>query len=157
MAFEFNINLTLKFELYSSITHHTRWAKCKLTLHGTPPASLSPYRKQWCPEFPYWLPLLTFWDNNAIERWINKKHNPVSNGRIRDCTYNVLDAKFVSSCLSLPSRAKPRFSRLFARNGVRVYTLQNVALGATISLEHGKKQRIIRQMSRCFLIRKHIV
>lgn len=138
-------NLIVKFELYSSITHHTRWAK--LTLHGTPPASLSLYKKQWCPEFPYWLPLLTFWDNNAIERWINKhikKHNLLSNGRIRECPYNVLDAKFVSSCLSLPSKAKPRFSRLFARNGVRVYTLQNVALGATISLEHGTKQRVIR-------------
>ncbi len=73
--------------------------------------------------------------------------------QMRDCTYNVLEAKFVSSCLSLPSRAKPRFSRLFTRKGVRVYTLQNVELGATKSLEHDTKQRAIIQMSTCVLIR----
>ncbi len=69
--------------------------------------------------------------------------------QMKDCTYNVLEAKFVSSCLSLPSRAKPRFSWLFARNGVRVYTLQNVALGATKSLEYDTKQRAI---IRCQLV-----
>ena len=39
-------------------------------------------------------------------------------------TYIVEEARFVSSCLSLPSSASPRLSRLLARSGVRWYTLQ---------------------------------
>lgn len=34
--------------------------------------------------------------------------------------HSVLEAKLVSSCLSLPSSASPRFSRLLARKGVKV-------------------------------------
>ena len=34
--------------------------------------------------------------------------------------HRVLEARFVSSCLSFPSRARPRFSRLLARKGVSV-------------------------------------
>lgn len=49
-------------------------------------------------------------------------------------THSVLEAKLVSSCLSLPSRARPRLSRLLARNGVTVKTLQKVELGGTTSL-----------------------
>lgn len=56
-------------------------------------------------------------------------------------TYSVLDAKLVSSCFSLPSSARPRFSRLLARNGVSVKTLQKVELGATRSLQTGVKER----------------
>lgn len=43
--------------------------------------------------------------------------------RVRDLeasSYRVLEARFVSSCLSFPSRASPRFSLLFARKGVSV-------------------------------------
>lgn len=43
--------------------------------------------------------------------------------------YIVDDAKFVSSCLSLPSKAKPRLSLLLANRGVNVYTLDIVELG----------------------------
>lgn len=50
-------------------------------------------------------------------------------------TNMVLEARLVSSCLSLPSRARPRFSRLLFRVGVRVYTLQNVELDDTWSLK----------------------
>lgn len=49
-------------------------------------------------------------------------------------THSVLEAKLVSSCLSFPSRARPRLSRLLARNGVTVKTLQKVELGGTTSL-----------------------
>jgi len=35
-------------------------------------------------------------------------------------TYMVDDAKLVSSCFNLPSRARPRLSRLFDSNGVNV-------------------------------------
>lgn len=55
-------------------------------------------------------------------------------------TYSVLDAKLVSSCFSLPSSARPRFSRLLARNGVSVKTLQKVELGATRSLQTGDEK-----------------
>jgi hypothetical protein len=41
----------------------------------------------------------------------------------------VDEAKFVSSCLSLPSKARPRLSLLLAKSGVRVYTLDIVELG----------------------------
>lgn len=41
----------------------------------------------------------------------------------------------MSSCFSFPSSARPRFSRLLARNGVSVKTLQKVELGATTSLQ----------------------
>lgn len=46
----------------------------------------------------------------------------------------VLEARLVSSCFSLPSRARPLFSRLLFSVGVRVYTLQKVELGDTWSL-----------------------
>lgn len=52
----------------------------------------------------------------------------------------VLDARLVSSCLSFPSRARPRFSRLLLSRGVMVYTLQNVELGDTWSLGDGDKR-----------------
>lgn len=50
-------------------------------------------------------------------------------------THSVLEARLVSSCFSFPSSARPRFSRLLARNGVSVKTLQKVELGATTSLQ----------------------
>lgn len=43
----------------------------------------------------------------------------------------VLEARLVSSCLSLPSSARPLFSRLLLSVGVSVYTLQNVELDDT--------------------------
>lgn len=52
----------------------------------------------------------------------------------------VLEARLVSSCLSFPSRARPRFSRLSLSSGVTVYTLQNVELGDTWSLGGGDKR-----------------
>lgn len=54
---------------------------------------------------------------------------------IRPHPHMVLEARLVSSCLSFPSRARPRFSRLSLSSGVTVYTLQNVELGDTWSLE----------------------
>lgn len=39
-------------------------------------------------------------------------------------THIVDDARLVSSCFSLPSRARPRLSRLLVSSGVIVYTLQ---------------------------------
>lgn len=48
--------------------------------------------------------------------------------------YIVLEAKLVSSCFSLPSRAKPLFALLLPSRGVRVYTWQEVELGETWSL-----------------------
>lgn len=47
-------------------------------------------------------------------------------------TYSVLDARFVSSCLSWPSSARPHLSLLFANSGVSVNTLDNVKPGATL-------------------------
>lgn len=41
-------------------------------------------------------------------------------GRSGGWAHSVLEARLVSSCLSLPSSASPRFSRLLARKGVRV-------------------------------------
>lgn len=49
-----------------------------------------------------------------------------------DITYNVLDAKFVSSCFNWPSNAKPHLSLLFASNGVSSNTLDNVKPGWTV-------------------------
>lgn len=46
-------------------------------------------------------------------------------------TYNVLDARFVSSCFSCPSRASPHLSLLLASNGVSWNTLDRVKPGAT--------------------------
>lgn len=46
-------------------------------------------------------------------------------------TYNVLDAKLVSSCFNCPSKASPHLSLLLASNGVSVNTLDNVKPGAT--------------------------
>lgn len=56
---------------------------------------------------------------------------------VRNCAsarYMVDEAKLVSSCLSLPSRARPLFSRFLSSVGVRVYTLQKVELDDTWSL-----------------------
>lgn len=50
-------------------------------------------------------------------------------------SYMVVEARLVSSCLSLPSRARPRFSRLAASVGVMEYVLEKVELAATVSLE----------------------
>lgn len=58
-------------------------------------------------------------------------------------TYNVLDARLVSSCFNLPSSARPRFSRLLARYGVSVKTLQKVELGATRSLQTGGDREVV--------------
>lgn len=44
-------------------------------------------------------------------------------------TYNVLDAKLVSSCFNCPSKARPHLSLLLARRGVSVNTLLNVNPG----------------------------
>jgi hypothetical protein len=52
-------------------------------------------------------------------------------------SHMVLEARLVSSCLSCPSKARPRFSRLSLSSGVMVYTLQNVELGDTWSLGGG--------------------
>lgn len=49
-------------------------------------------------------------------------------------SYMVDEARLVSSCLSLPSRARPLFSRFLSSVGVRVYTLQKVELDDTWSL-----------------------
>lgn len=57
----------------------------------------------------------------------------------------MLDAKLVSSCFSLPSSARPRFSRLLAKNGVSVNTLQKVELGATRSLETGGEREMVAE------------
>lgn len=48
--------------------------------------------------------------------------------------YMVVEARLVSSCLSLPSRARPRFSRLAESMGVTEYVLEKVELAATFSL-----------------------
>lgn len=53
----------------------------------------------------------------------------------------VLEAKLVSSCFSCPSRARPLFSLLLLSVGVSVYTLQNVELGDTWSLQMAKKKK----------------
>lgn len=50
-------------------------------------------------------------------------------------SYMVVEARLVSSCLSLPSRARPRFSRLAESVGVMEYILEKVELAATVSLE----------------------
>lgn len=46
-------------------------------------------------------------------------------------TYNVLDAKFVSSCFNWPSSARPHLSLLFANKGVSVKTFESVKPGWT--------------------------
>lgn len=85
--------------------------------------------------------LLVFQNNEPSERRLktSDENSPLSyrSGRYHECcwTHSVLEARFVSSCFSFPSRARPRFSRLLARNGVRVNTLQKVELGATTSLK----------------------
>lgn len=50
-------------------------------------------------------------------------------------SYMVVEARLVSSCLSLPSRARPLFSRLAESKGVTEYVLEKVELAATVSLE----------------------
>lgn len=50
-------------------------------------------------------------------------------------SYMVVEARLVSSCLSLPSRARPRFSRLAESVGVTEYVLEKVELATTFSLE----------------------
>lgn len=50
-------------------------------------------------------------------------------------SYMVVEARLVSSCLSLPSRARPRFWRLAESRGVTEYVLEKVELAATVSLE----------------------
>ena len=58
-------------------------------------------------------------------------------------TYNVLDAKFVSSCFNWPSSARPHLSLLFAKRGVNVKTFESVKPGWTWqpSLRLSKAQR----------------
>lgn len=53
-------------------------------------------------------------------RRLRKYNNP---------TYNVLDAKLVSSCFNCPSNARPHLSLLLARRGVKVNTLLKVNPG----------------------------
>lgn len=47
-------------------------------------------------------------------------------------TYNVLDARLVSSCFSWPSNARPHLSLLLANNGVSSNTLDKVKPGPTV-------------------------
>lgn len=47
----------------------------------------------------------------------------------------VLEARFVSSCLILPSRAMPLLSRLLASKGTRVSVVVSVLFGGTFSLQ----------------------
>lgn len=47
----------------------------------------------------------------------------------------VVEAKLVSSSLSLPSSARPRFSLLFASRGVIERVLSKVAFPSTVSLQ----------------------
>ena len=47
------------------------------------------------------------------------------------CTYSVLEARLVSSCLSWPSSASPHLSLLLASSGVTVNTLLSVNPGPT--------------------------
>ena len=63
-------------------------------------------------------------------------------------THMLEEARLVSSCLSLPSRARPLFSRLLLSVGVSVYTLQNVELGDTWSLSKGKERERRREAGR---------
>lgn len=55
-------------------------------------------------------------------------------------SYMVVEARLVSSCLSLPSRARPRFWRLAESRGVTEYVLVNVELAATVSLERWERR-----------------
>lgn len=50
-------------------------------------------------------------------------------------SHMVVEARLVSSCLSLPSRARPRFWRFAESRGVTEYVLEKVELAATFSLE----------------------
>lgn len=50
-------------------------------------------------------------------------------------SHMVVEARLVSSCLSLPSRASPRFWRLDESRGVTENVLEKVELAATFSLE----------------------
>ena len=52
-------------------------------------------------------------------------------GKPNDGTHKVLEAKFVSSCLSWPSRASPRLSLLLLRSGERRKTLDKLNPGPT--------------------------
>lgn len=47
----------------------------------------------------------------------------------------VLEARFVSSCLILPSRAMPLLSRLLASKGTSVSVVVSVLFGGTFSLQ----------------------
>jgi len=65
------------------------------------------------------------------------RHSPAvaGSGGSPPGSYMVEEARLVSSCLSLPSRARPRFSRLAASVGVTEYVLEKVELAGTFSLE----------------------
>lgn len=83
-------------------------------------------------------------DKHSFSRYMLPRHTAVSVWRWGE-THSVLEARLVSSCFSFPSSARPRFSRLLARNGVSVKTLQKVELGATTSLQK-ESGRLIRHM-----------
>lgn len=92
---------------------------------------------------PFWAPrtprplgqsLTRSWPEGACEHWAAGAPRPPAHAHM------VLEARLVSSCLSFPSRARPRFSRLSLSSGVTVYTLQNVELGDTWSLGSGARR-----------------
>lgn len=64
-------------------------------------------------------------------------------------SYMVVEARLVSSCLSLPSRARPRFWRLAESRGVTEYVLENVELAATVSLEGWERTSQSQPQPRC--------
>lgn len=57
--------------------------------------------------------------------------------------YNVLDARFVSSCFNCPSSAKPRWYLLFFNNGLVLNTLLNVKPGPTGLSLHDSNFQIV--------------
>ena len=57
---------------------------------------------------------------------------PITNGSLAlAITHNEEEARFVSSCFSCPSNAKPLLSLLYASSGVRCNTLDKVNPGPT--------------------------
>lgn len=69
--------------------------------------------------------------NNLLLKGQNKLKEEHDPSRKRSNTYNVLEARLVSSCLSCPSSARPHLSLLLANSGVSVNTLDSVNPGAT--------------------------
>ena len=79
----------------------------------------------------------------------------------------VDEAKFVSSCFSLPSKARPRLSLLFASNGVNEYTLLrfehgvngNPSLKAKNAESHARKEIFVPRFEQgdiAFVLRRSV-